>query len=83
MFSLLLQPLNTGASTSNNPSTSLYQGKKQSNTKLSALGEGSHKPTVPTINLQSNNNPQLARRKILRSLKDFKRHLSQEDISWE
>ncbi|KAG8192819.1 hypothetical protein JTE90_014601 [Oedothorax gibbosus] len=78
-----VKPQNSCISTSNKQCSSLNQGPKHSKHKPTALVESSHKPTAPTINLQTNNNPQLARRTMLRSLKDFKRHLSQEDISWE
>ncbi|GIY18551.1 transcriptional repressor protein YY1 [Caerostris extrusa] len=41
------------------------------------------KHSVPSRKLHTYKDPQLARRKILHSLKDFKMHLSEEDLSWK
>ncbi|GIY74060.1 uncharacterized protein CDAR_81591 [Caerostris darwini] len=41
------------------------------------------KHSVPSRKLHTYKDPQLARRKMLHSLKDFKMHLSEEDLSWK
>ncbi|GFY48645.1 transcriptional repressor protein YY1 [Trichonephila inaurata madagascariensis] len=57
--------------------------KLQSRKKHTGNIDNQERHAVPTMRLQINNDPQLARRKMLRSLKDFKRHLSEEDLSWQ
>ncbi|GFQ82912.1 transcriptional repressor protein YY1 [Trichonephila clavata] len=68
---------------------SAISSAKQKNSKLQSRKKNTgnidnqERHAVPTMRLQINNDPQLARRKMLRSLKDFKRHLSEEDLSWQ
>ncbi|GBN70666.1 hypothetical protein AVEN_79800-1 [Araneus ventricosus] len=61
----------------------LQKNFKQPPKKKSGANFGNQeKHIVPTVRMQANEDPQLARRKMLRSLKDFKTHLSEEDLSW-
>ncbi|GFT29883.1 transcriptional repressor protein YY1 [Nephila pilipes] len=65
------------------PSTVLQKNSKlQSRKKHSGYIDNQEKQIIPNMKLQINNDPQLARRKMLCSLKDFKKHLSEEDLSW-
>ncbi|XP_055933595.1 centrosomal protein of 57 kDa-like isoform X2 [Argiope bruennichi] len=75
---------NAGDAGQSTSTGALKKNSKQLPRKKSGANFGNQdKPIIPTVRVQTNEDPQLARRKMLRSLKDFKTHLSEEDLSWK
>ncbi|CAL1285705.1 unnamed protein product [Larinioides sclopetarius] len=79
------QIANNAGDAGQSASTGAFQknSKQPPRQKFRANFSNQEKHIIPTVRMQANEDPQLARRKMLRSLKDFKTHLSEEDLSWK